>query len=532
MKKFLSLLFLTVFVSCTTDDEIFENSNGKAEECNVPIHFSVKCFKGNGGSATRGYLDDKNISDGDMFNYNFYLPDDGFEGDQFGILCLNNGETVPLSLVRDTNAVVPADTLSADSLSKDKFNFDASLTTSGFLRDGYNYVVYYPYEGRLRYCTDVMYMYNGDACSQDVRMKNYFVSDVLNYDGNLGGFTEFYLYPLNSAIHLGIKSDDPVEIKSIGLVNVDGMGNFRNRIWYEATSDGVQANEEDSHDSYTNELSMRLNNVLLKEDRAVSFSISSYPTNTGEFVLRIVTTDNDTLYSEQTYPSIDMAPGYWYVIECDRWTKEKPYYAYTDIEKNTGMYYVDLGLPNVYWALQNIGANDPTQPGTRFASKDENTAFNMYKGKWRTPTAGNFAAMCKSCYWEYTKNYKGTGVAGYMVFKTDEDGYVVKNNTGLHYSAMNGDGGKEPANQYWCYDYHRGRTPDKVKGHYDPYKDVHIFLPCTEQNKKTAYYMTTDLDYSKKNYFRFEFREGQPIPEIKRIKRIAQSVIRPVFTYE
>lgn len=53
----------------------------------------------------------------------------------------------------------------------------------------------------------------------------------------------------------------------------------------------------------------------------------------------------------------------------------------------------------------------------------EDDAATHYMGEgWRIPTHTEYIELIRKCYWEWTSDYKGTGVAGYIVYKAkDED---------------------------------------------------------------------------------------------------------------
>ena len=120
---------------------------------------------------------------------------------------------------------------------------------------------------------------------------------------------------------------------------------------------------------------------------------------------------------------------------------------------------VNLGL-SVKWATCNVGANSPEEFGDYFAwgetEPKETYSWESYKwcsgseatltkynansyygtvdnritlesaddaatvkwgGLWRMPTYKEQAALRDSCYWEWTTNYNGKGVSGYIVYK-------------------------------------------------------------------------------------------------------------------
>lgn len=122
--------------------------------------------------------------------------------------------------------------------------------------------------------------------------------------------------------------------------------------------------------------------------------------------------------------------------------------------------YVDLGLASgTKWATMNVGANKVTDSGNYYAwgetSSKTNYSWSTYivtstgncgtsndpmkeyvypnsktiaetqydvahtkwGGTWRMPTSAEFTELRNSCYWEWTTNYKGTSISGYIVYK-------------------------------------------------------------------------------------------------------------------
>lgn len=51
--------------------------------------------------------------------------------------------------------------------------------------------------------------------------------------------------------------------------------------------------------------------------------------------------------------------------------------------------------------------------------EDDVASFRMGEG-WRIPRKEEFEELYNECYWEWTKNYNGTGVAGYIVYKSQD----------------------------------------------------------------------------------------------------------------
>lgn len=119
-------------------------------------------------------------------------------------------------------------------------------------------------------------------------------------------------------------------------------------------------------------------------------------------------------------------------------TKEESHY-----NPVTGDGYVDLGLPSgTLWATSNVGAQNPWEYGDYFAW-GEVTPKEVYGGatytygdspttldaahdaatvnmgsNWRMPTKEEFQELIDNCEWEWTSDYNGKGVRGYIVWDT------------------------------------------------------------------------------------------------------------------
>ena len=112
--------------------------------------------------------------------------------------------------------------------------------------------------------------------------------------------------------------------------------------------------------------------------------------------------------------------------------------------------YVDLGLPSgTKWATCNVGASKPWEYGGYYAwgetepkknydssaykcSSEDDAAHANWGGKWRMPTRAQQGELLKECYWEWTKDYNGSGVAGFIVYKAKAEadkGVIYKDET-------------------------------------------------------------------------------------------------------
>ena len=155
-----------------------------------------------------------------------------------------------------------------------------------------------------------------------------------------------------------------------------------------------------------------------------------------------------------------------------------------------GHAYVDLGLPSgLEWATMNVGASNVTEYGEYYAygetkpqsnnrydwnsykwcngtcesltkyctSSDNGTVDNKthlvpgddaavqnWGGAWRMPTRAEQEELVSNCYWVWTSNYNGSGIAGYIVYaaKSSADkGHVITS-------------GKTPSSEYSLSDSH------------------------------------------------------------------------------
>ena len=114
------------------------------------------------------------------------------------------------------------------------------------------------------------------------------------------------------------------------------------------------------------------------------------------------------------------------------------------IQQDVSKSYVDLGLPSgTLWATCNVGAKNPWESGDYFAwgetepktvddeelytfkdspseldSKHDAATVNM-GSEWKMPTYKQWEELRDNCEWEYTTNYNGTGVAGFLVYGVD-----------------------------------------------------------------------------------------------------------------
>ena len=156
------------------------------------------------------------------------------------------------------------------------------------------------------------------------------------------------------------------------------------------------------------------------------------------------------------------------------------------IGTENGHEWVDLGLPTgTKWATCNIGATKPEEIGDHFAwgevkpkegysflnykykshetfkltkyntdrSEGENgfvdykttldleddAAYVNWGGKWMMPTMVQQMELRNECYWEWTEDYNGSGVAGFIVYKAKAEadkGVIYKDETPSSYYSL------------------------------------------------------------------------------------------------
>ncbi len=105
-------------------------------------------------------------------------------------------------------------------------------------------------------------------------------------------------------------------------------------------------------------------------------------------------------------------------------------------------------------------------------SPDDDAAIVHLGGKWRMPTHEECSELVKKCYWMWTSNYHGSGIAGYIVFKAKsaDDMGVVTNGRGYTNSGADGK-----------------QVTYKMTTRYSM-SDTHIFLPAAGARHHSYHY--------------------------------------------
>ncbi len=62
--------------------------------------------------------------------------------------------------------------------------------------------------------------------------------------------------------------------------------------------------------------------------------------------------------------------------------------------------------------------------GKKTLDKSDDAAAANWGGKWRMPTQAELAELSNSCEWNWTKNYNGSGHAGYKITREGYDGVL------------------------------------------------------------------------------------------------------------
>ena len=232
-----------------------------------------------------------------------------------------------------------------------------------------------------------------------------------------------------------------------------------------------------------------------------------------DFPLHLANVNND--YDDDGKPAVTMADANQIVNSFLSGAEPQEY------DPTFGHEYVDLGL-SVKWATCNVGADNPEDYGDYFAwgeTEPKNTySWSTYKwrndsyntltkynnngnygtvdnkttlvpaddaaaanwgGAWRIPTYQEQKALRDSCYWEWTTNYNGKTVSGYIVYK-------VKNPDDM---------GKKKTS---------GSSITTVASY--SLSDTHIFLPAAGYRDGTGLYNAGSSGY----YWSASFNESYP----------------------
>ena len=141
------------------------------------------------------------------------------------------------------------------------------------------------------------------------------------------------------------------------------------------------------------------------------------------------------------------------------WSETEPLYATLDpltwrADKDTSGYsWVNFTLSD--GDSENFTKYNSTDGKTILDPEDDAATVNWGSG-WATPTPAEACELEKECYWEWTTNYNGTGVAGYIVYKSVDKSKDYNEISNQKVSSRKHDSGHT----------------------YSPSTDAHIFLPA------------------------------------------------------
>ena len=130
------------------------------------------------------------------------------------------------------------------------------------------------------------------------------------------------------------------------------------------------------------------------------------------------------------------------------------------------------GANTIYLSKYNyLKENGPVDGIMTLSSSDDAVVVNL-GGNWRTPTHKEAQELVNNCYWCYTSSYKGSGVAGYIVYKVKsaDDMGLVTNVSGVT-----------------NYGEKSSPVATEVTGKYS-LSDTHIFLPMAGYHHKEWLY--------------------------------------------
>lgn len=325
-KFFMSILLLTIITSCTNDADLFDVANEGNVGRDVKIHFGVKPL--GEGAETRAYFGSTNRNDGKSTSF---VVD---AGDEFGIYCVDTKRCLQVTV---SEMFIPKNGIPTETFGE-TFDFEGSVPED-FIVDGYKYIIYYPYSSVSR---DELYAYLSYGCQVLGNVEeesNYYFSAPFEFE-NGEPSTNITLKSISAAIRLNLSCIWGT-IEYIDLVNVDAQGKFYANIPCVFTSNGVVPNLENAHK--VRQISLSINKYVYYSDEN-HFVITSYPTTTGDFVLRLTMAEGDKtkgkniLYSD-VISSKTLKADRWTNINCNNWTSTRPEFQYDYLDINTGEYH-------------------------------------------------------------------------------------------------------------------------------------------------------------------------------------------------
>jgi hypothetical protein len=320
MKKIIwSILLLATVISCTNDYELLNIANESNVGRDVTIHFSIKPFVNE--SETRANFGEAGSDDSPVY-FNFE------DGDAFGIYCFEDNSYARLDVCDD---------FTPQSIDNSCFSFSA-IVPNNFISSNKNYIIFYPYKQSCLLSNGGLFTYDGygNQYKDSVAYKSaYYFSNIFGFNGTIPN-TNISLASKSAAIQLQV-SGLWGTVKSIELVNVDALGKFYVNIPCAFTQNGVQSDTVNSHK--VPQLNLSLGNKYSYYSDVNKYVITSFPTVTGDFVLRATFSNYSVMYSYGVYGSKTLTEGHWANVICSYWTSTPPTFAYEYLDINTGIYH-------------------------------------------------------------------------------------------------------------------------------------------------------------------------------------------------
>ena len=289
------------------------------------------------------------------------------------------------------------------------------------------------------------------------------------------GNVNFDFKHATSIIMLELTMPDAAAWQRVTLANKSGDKVFTTSATMDVTTGAVTSKETAS------EITLLLNNVsTTASSKTLTLYLAVLPTMTGNLTLTAETSANKSYTATIAGKTLVAGKAY-------RFTASPATTPFGNGYEN-GYAYVDLGL-SVKWAAMNIGATSVTDYGKYYAwgetipqanntydwasykwcngsntsmtkycvnsscgtvdnktvlAPEDDAATQSWGGAWRMPTHAEQEELVNNCYWVWTSNYKGSGVAGYIVYAakslSDRGQIVYSDNT--------------PSSNYSIYDSH------------------------------------------------------------------------------
>ena len=538
IKKILPFLMMAFIASCTNDDFFPDQTSDSVGVTQIrpKIKVTTNVPIDNSFSDTRASLED--YDDGGTVSVIF---DDSNET-PFGICSLDGKLNVPVDFYYD------------EETKEYELLYDSLLLNVGqkyIMYYPYNYTFahitpchFFEYDSQEQTKKD---------CNGIVDTHYYMYSDPVELTED--GIMNFELHPVGSVLKLNFLELKKGKYSRVVLRNIDGLKTFCHSSIYFFTGNGVEiptCPEGCKSDS----VEIKLNSFSAngKKRSTMPVQMALYPLYTGNFVVEIYSQDG-TVYSSTPFEPIDLKAGYGYVKDKIKVTKGK-YTVSDNANRRDGIKYVDLGT-NVYWATVNVGASRPQDEGNTYAfgddvtymetygfssysdnanpiykntnreyirktlfcwdeykwnkqgtlckyivnnpaylpviQSDDDVATKFWSENWRTPTTDEMKQLINMCYWKYTANYRGTGKAGYIVFKAKDvnDRGIEENDA--HHPQLRGTYTLDDAHIFLPYTTIHGNNGIESKGVMGRYMTSQMYYNLVYKNGK---WIVTNNEYN------------------------------------